>query len=222
MQPDLTLEIMFKLAFASLLGGMIGIEREVHHKPAGLRTNIFICVGSALFTILSYEVAVRFGARADGARIAAQLIPGIGFIGAGAILRDRGNVTGLTTAATIFVNASMGMAVGAGMFWTAGFSALMILGALSVLGWLEERLLKKRAMTFRVMATDPEPAMKMANTTLRDMELSMQHFQIFRVGSEFVMEFEAEVTRWQQLKLLEQLGQLGVKCEAAPYYAAHE
>lgn len=222
MHPDLTPTIIFKLLLASALGGMVGLERELHRKPAGLRTNMFICVGSTLFTILSQEVAVRFGAPNDGARIAAQLITGIGFIGAGAILRERGSVVGLTTAATIFVNASIGMAVGAGMYWTAVYTSLMMLGALSVFGWLEQRLWKKRMMIFRITAADPEPAMRVSNTALGEMQLQMQHFQVFRVGADFVLEFEAEVTYAEQQKLLSQLSGLGARCEVVPHETAHE
>src|SRR5712692_1992735 len=105
--------ILVKLLLAAGLGGAVGLEREFHRKPAGLRTSMFICLGSALFTILSDEIGRRFGG--DHARVASQLIPGIGFIGAGAILRERGSVVGLTTAATIFVLAAVGMAVGTGM-----------------------------------------------------------------------------------------------------------
>jgi len=86
MDFDLSVNIIGKLLLASALGGLIGLERALRHKAAGLRTNMFMCVGSALFTILSEEFGKRFGG--DHARIAAQLIPGIGFIGAGAIIRD--------------------------------------------------------------------------------------------------------------------------------------
>src|SRR5580765_634324 len=91
-----------RLLFAAILGGLIGLERESKHRAAGLRTNLFICLGAAMFTLLSDELA---GAHTgDHTRIAAQIIPGIGFIGAGSILRARGDiVTGITTAATIFV-----------------------------------------------------------------------------------------------------------------------
>jgi len=220
MQPDLNLTIVFKLLLASLLGGMIGLERELHRKPAGLRTNLFMCVGSTLFTILSGELARAFGG--DHTRIAAQIIPGIGFIGAGAILRDRGGVVGLTTAATIFVNASIGMAVGAGLYWTASYTALMCLLALSILGWLENRLFKSRAMIFRITAADPEPSMKAANLALNEMKLQMQHFQVYRVGAEFVLEFEAEVTHGQQQHLMDKLTGLGAHCEVVPHEAARE
>lgn len=220
MEPDLTGAIIFKLFFASLLGGLIGLERELSHKPAGLRTNMFICVGSCLFTILSDEIARRFGG--DHMRIAAQLIPGIGFIGAGAILRDRGSVVGLTTAATIFVNASIGMAVGAGMHWTAAYCALMILGALSLLGWIEERLLKRRLMTVRITAAEPEAPMKMSGRILEEMGLKMQDFQLYRVGADFVVQFNAALTQTQQEKLLPKLSELGSRCEIVPSETTRE
>src|SRR5947199_7949056 len=86
-----------RLVVAAVLGGVIGLERQLRHKPAGLRTNMFICFGAAMFTILSRQLA---GVESDSARIAAQIIPGIGFIGAGSILHARGAVTGLTTAST--------------------------------------------------------------------------------------------------------------------------
>jgi putative Mg2+ transporter-C (MgtC) family protein len=126
-----------RLALAALLGGVIGLERQIRHKAAGLRTNMMICFGSALFTILSEHLAAIFGG--DHVRIAAQIIPGIGFIGAGSILRDRGAVVGLTTAATLFVTAGIGMAAGAGLFLTAAFSAAAVLAALVIFGWLESK-----------------------------------------------------------------------------------
>src|SRR5215471_21739055 len=89
------------LVVAAILGGIIGLERQLRHKPAGLRTNIFICFGAAMFTVLSNQLAGSMGG--DHTRVAAQIIPGIGFIGAGSILHARGSVTGLTTAATLFV-----------------------------------------------------------------------------------------------------------------------
>ncbi len=102
-----------RLSLAAVLGGVIGLERQLRHKPAGLRTNMFICFGAAMFTVLSKQLA---GTDSDSARIAAQIIPGIGFIGAGSILHARASVTGLTTAATLFVVASVGMAAGGGLY----------------------------------------------------------------------------------------------------------
>ena len=104
---------LLRLVLAAILGGAIGLEREFKHRPAGLRTNLFICLGAAMFTLLSDALALKF--LGDHTRIAAQIIPGIGFIGAGSILHNRGDlVTGITSAATLFVVASVGMAVGGG------------------------------------------------------------------------------------------------------------
>ena len=118
------LELLLQLVLAVLLGGAIGLERELSGKPAGLRTNILIALGAAVFTILSIDMAM--GWNADPARIAAQIITGIGFLGAGAIMRtDRGAIHGLTTAATVWVNASLGMAAGAGRYRLAIIGALI-------------------------------------------------------------------------------------------------
>ncbi len=131
--------ILVRLAVAALCGAVVGLERDLHRRPAGLRTSLFVCMGSALFTILSGEVARVFG-DPTGTRIVSNLIPGIGFLGAGAIIRERGGITGLTTAATIFVLAGIGMAIGAGLYAIAVFSVLVVLFALVVLGWVERRL----------------------------------------------------------------------------------
>src|SRR5437763_4577235 len=142
--PDLASATILRLILAAFLGGIIGLERELKHKPAGLRTNMFICFGSAMFTILSSELAGQFGG--DHTRIAAQIIAGIGFIGAGSILHSRGSVTGLTTAATLFVVASIGMAVGGGLYVPAIFATMVIFLSLELLGYLETRLGLKTAM----------------------------------------------------------------------------
>src|ERR1700716_1690478 len=123
-----------RLSLAAILGGVIGLERQLRHKPAGLRTNMFICFGAAMFTVLSKQLA---GTDSDSARIAAQIIPGIGFIGAGSILHARGSVTGLTTAATLFVVASIGMAAGGGLYLIACSATIIILIALELLGRME-------------------------------------------------------------------------------------
>src|SRR5437762_7758107 len=126
---------LVRLVLAAILGGVIGLERELKHKPAGLRTNIFICFGAALFTVLSRGLAET---PSDYTRIAAQIIPGIGFIGAGSILHMRGLTTGLTTAATLFVVASVGMAAGGALYLTAIFATGLVLIALFFLGHMEE------------------------------------------------------------------------------------
>lgn len=124
-----------KLLLAVAVGGVIGLEREVRDKPAGFRTMILIAVGAALFTIFSIEIAA--GKVADPARIAAQIVTGVGFLGAGAILRDRRHVIGLTTAAAIWLVASLGIGAGMGAFRTTIAASLLVLVVLLVFSKLE-------------------------------------------------------------------------------------
>ena len=134
MHPTTLTDIFLRLALAAGLGGAIGLEREFRQKPAGLRTNMLIALGSALFAILSVE----FGTAAGSAdRVASQVVSGIGFLGAGAILRSGGNVTGLTTAATIWVNAAIGMAAGLGSYSVAAGGAALTLVVLALLPVME-------------------------------------------------------------------------------------
>jgi len=114
--PLSDLEAVQRLLLAALLGALLGIERELKQKTAGLRTNILIAVGSALFTILSIELAPD---GADPTRIAAQVVTGIGFLGAGAIMRTDSGIQGLTTAATVWVNSAVGVAAGGGQYHLA-------------------------------------------------------------------------------------------------------
>jgi putative Mg2+ transporter-C (MgtC) family protein len=131
MPPD---HLIARLLLAAGLGAAIGVEREYRQKPAGLRTNILIAVGSALFTIVSIEFARR-GGTPD--RIVAQIVTGVGFLGGGAILRSGTSVHGMTTAATIWVNAAVGMAAGAGEPALAASATLLTLVVLAVLPPIE-------------------------------------------------------------------------------------
>lgn len=120
------------LLVAMVLGGVIGLEREIHHKTAGLRTIILICTGAALFTI----VASSFGRENGSTRVIQGVITGVGFIGAGAIIRDRASVHGITTAATIWLMTGIGIACGLGMYEIAigaTILSLIVLGGLSPL-----------------------------------------------------------------------------------------
>ena len=145
----LKLILLLKLLLATLLGGAIGFEREIAGKPAGLRTNILICVGAALFTHLSISIA-QIGFTPDGrpygdtTRIAAQIVSGIGFLGAGAILHAHGAVVGLTTAATIWVVAAVGAAVGAGAYVEGVGTSVLIILVLVGLRPVERKLLNRR------------------------------------------------------------------------------
>jgi len=137
-------DLMLRLLLAAGLGGLIGIERELRRKPAGLRTNILIALGAALFTIMSIQLGHEAG---TSDRIAAQIVTGIGFVGAGAILRSGHNVQGMTTAATIWVNAAIGIAAGAGEYAMAAISTVITLLVLAVLGPFEAYFDRRAGIT---------------------------------------------------------------------------
>jgi putative Mg2+ transporter-C (MgtC) family protein len=134
--PITDLELTKRLVLAALLGGVLGLEREWHHKAAGLRTNILIAIGSALFTLMSIDLAAVNG-QGDPTRIASQIVTGIGFLGAGAIMRNNASVQGLTTAAAIWVNAAIGVACGGGEYHLAFIATGVTLVVLVTLPWLE-------------------------------------------------------------------------------------
>jgi putative Mg2+ transporter-C (MgtC) family protein len=124
------LDMVLRLIIAALLGGLIGFEREHAEKPAGLRTLLLVCVGSALFTVVSIY---GFGDKADAARIAAGAVAGIGFFGAGTLLRGEGVIVGITTAATIWAVAAIGLSIGAGLYLVAIVTTVITLIALRFL-----------------------------------------------------------------------------------------
>ena len=130
------------IVLAIFFGSAIGFERELSGKAAGLRTNVLICLGAAVFTIISREIG---GDTHSITRIAAQIVTGVGFLGAGAIIQDRGGVHGLTTAATIWLVASIGMACGANFYALALITTLIAMGVLIGLSKLEKFVKKLRA-----------------------------------------------------------------------------
>jgi putative Mg2+ transporter-C (MgtC) family protein len=118
-------------------GAFIGLERQLKHKPAGLRTNILICLGAAVFTLISERMA---GEQDSITRIAAQIVTGVGFLGAGAVIQDRGGVHGLTTAATIWLVASIGMACGARFYSLAVITTVIAIVVLMGLGQVDKHI----------------------------------------------------------------------------------
>lgn len=192
-------DAIVSLLLAAFLGGLIGLEREIARKPAGLRTNLFICFGSALFTILSFRYS---NMTVDHNRISAQIIPGIGFIGAGSILRDKANVTGLTTAATLFVVASIGMAAGGGEYVLAIVGTLIILVGLEVLGRFENRFSYKPVlMEYEVAGDDMEKVMSCVNQTMDDQRLLLAQLRVGGDQGNHRMHFTVDAT-WRQHRAL--------------------
>jgi putative Mg2+ transporter-C (MgtC) family protein len=194
---------ILRLIVAAILGGIIGLERELRHKAAGLRTNMFICFGAAMFTILSDALAQEH--TGDHTRIAAQIIPGIGFIGAGSILHARGSVTGLTTAATLFVVASVGMAAGGGLYLTAAFAAGLILIALRLLGKFERKIsLKAMLIAYEVTGRGTEPVLAELNRILESEHQTMQNVRAVSTDghSRVVFSLEASDKEHKEVEVL--------------------
>jgi putative Mg2+ transporter-C (MgtC) family protein len=153
--PELRLELLGGLLLATFLGGAIGWEREHAQKPAGLRTNILICMAATLLTDLSVQVAASAPPPADPGRIAAQIVTGVGFLGAGTILQARGTITGLTTAATLWIVAAIGMAIGFGALVEATGATLLVLVTLIPLRRVEATVERRR--NERSDATEAKP-----------------------------------------------------------------
>ncbi len=184
------LDLTLKLVLAVLAGGAVGLERQISGKPAGLRTNILICLGSALLMDLSMNLGMSFGGArvGDPARLAAQVVTGIGFIGAGTIMQSRGAITGLTSAATIWVVAAIGLAIGAGFYVEAlGTSALVML-VLAGLGHLEHRLLRAHRTLSATVRTKPGVTLEWLRTQLISDGLTISSVKSFDHDDDRVFE----------------------------------
>lgn len=171
---------MLKLLVAVICGAMIGYEREIQRKSAGLRTNILICVGATLYMLSSELIMKAGGGNPDPTRIAGQIVTGMGFIGAGSIIQSRGQITGLTTAATLWVVAAIGIAVGAGYLPFALVVSLVILSVLVGVGKIEYLILGKcRFTTSRVSFHDPTGETQAAiSEILNSYHKKIEDFQI--------------------------------------------
>jgi putative Mg2+ transporter-C (MgtC) family protein len=172
-----TILIVLKLLVAMLCGGAIGLERELSRKAAGLRTNVLICIGAALYMIVSRHLGSEAGT--DPARLAAQVVTGIGFLGAGVILRSRGSVSGLTTAATIFVVCAVGICVGAGLFGLGVFATALIILVLVALRRVERAILKhSRLFHYKLTTRDPAEFLEGLLDILEREHLRLEEFDV--------------------------------------------
>jgi putative Mg2+ transporter-C (MgtC) family protein len=194
-----------RLALAAVLGGLIGLERQLKRRAAGLRTIMFLCVGAALFTLLSKYLAGDVG---DQTRIASQIIPGIGFIGAGSILHNRGLTTGLTTAATLFVVASVGMAAGGGLYLTAVFATGVVLLVLFTLGRVEQTFnLKLMLVSYEVTGREETEIVREVNQILEPEHRVMENTVVAVTHDHTRVQFTVEGTNVEQQGLLGRLRQ---------------
>jgi putative Mg2+ transporter-C (MgtC) family protein len=209
-------DMMVRLLWAALLGSVIGAERAFHRRPAGLRTGLCVAVGAAFFTILSSEIASRTG-DSSTTRIASNIVQGIGFLGAGVILRDRGGVTGLTTAATIFVVAAMGMGGGAGLFRASGFACILVLFALVFLLYVENWIgLKPRYMLFRISSDPSVDLVSEVHQCFSSLGITLDNFQVSMAGEKNLIQFDADVSHRKQERIFAALTRPGATVEMLP------
>jgi len=177
---------LFRLTLAAALGGVIGFERELREREAGLRTHMLVCLGSSLFTIVSaygfHDFLVAGGqiVRADPTRIAAQVVTGIGFLGAGAIIRQGVSIRGLTTAATLWVSAAIGIACGAGYYPGAVLGTIITVLALWPIRVLSYRVLQEIRPFERSIVVELRPEAKMSQLldVLEQEHATIEHFQL--------------------------------------------
>jgi putative Mg2+ transporter-C (MgtC) family protein len=178
LSTSLNIVIAAKLMLAILCGGAIGFERELSRKAAGLRTNVLICMGSALFMIISRHIGGG-APYTDPARLVAQVVTGIGFLGAGVILQARGSITGLTTAATIFVVGAVGIAIGEGMFGPALLSTALIIIVLVVLRRVERFVVRRqRLFHYSLKTRDPAQFLESLLDLLERQHLHLEDFDV--------------------------------------------
>ncbi len=195
-------EDLLKIVLAVLVGGLIGIEREYRDKAAGFRTLIFICVGATLFTILS----VRLAGDNDPTRIAASIVTGVGFLGAGVILRDGGRVIGLTTAAAIWLTAALGVGLGGGLYALVGVSTVLALIVLWVLPFFEHRLdnLWEERTYEIVCALAPEKVVELEHLFAQN-KLRVKTHRLTRSGGEMTLNLLVRGPLKGHEKALEQI-----------------
>ncbi len=184
----LRLELLLQLILAVILGGIIGLERELKGKPAGLRTNVLISIGATLFTVLSMRMAAE---RGDPGRVAAQILAGVGFIGAGTILHTRGAVTGLTSAATIWVVAAIGMALGTGAYVEAVGTTVLVLVVLKGLASLEKVVAARSSVTRLVVHARPgAEAVEGIEELVKRTGLELERIEARQENVDLVVELE--------------------------------
>lgn len=208
--------VSYRLLWAALLGSAIGFERGVSKRPAGIRTSLCICVGSALFTILSSEIAKLTG-DASTTRIASNIVQGIGFLGAGVILRERGSIVGMTTASAIFAEAAIGMGAGAGLYRVSGIASIIVLFALTALIYVETALkLKCRYMLFRVTTGNAVDMVPEVHRIFKEQDIKLDNFQVNITGEKHIIQFDADVTQRQQGHVLTAMTRPGISVEMLP------
>jgi putative Mg2+ transporter-C (MgtC) family protein len=189
-----------RLLTAALLGGLVGLERELKRKSAGVRTNLLICMGSAFFTLLSPVLAGDIGT--NKGQVASNIVQGIGFLGAGLILHNRSRVSGLASAASIWVVASIGMACGAGLYAAAALAAFIVICSLAVVGVLEQNVgLKIYPVTYEIRGHDRVSMMQSILAALDDAHQRLADVVPDTIGDLERICFSLDATKQQHKRI---------------------
>ena len=187
-------EIALRLGLAVLCGGLVGMEREAHNQPAGFRTHILVCVGSALLMMVSrygFADVLAPGFEVDPSRIAAGVITGIGFLGAGTILQQRGSIRGLTTAASIWVVSGIGLAAGIGFYTGAGLTTLIVLISLLLLGRVDWFIIgQRRSRQLQIRAVDQPGLLGRVASILGDLKMNIRKVELGPQGYDQAQQAE--------------------------------
>ncbi|BFT73982.1 MgtC/SapB family protein [Paenibacillus sp. P36] len=201
------MSLTFRMILSVVLGGLIGLEREWSNHAAGLRTHILVCVGSTTIMLLSIygfnDFIIEPNVRVDPARLAAQVISGIGFLGAGAIMRTGATVYGLTTAASIWVVAAIGLSVGAGFYYVSILAAILVLFCLFVLNHWEKYLLRKRRHKEFILCVSSNPeSLNLVFNKLTELKIHIRTMQMIpRMERAEVSGYNGEVSLGISIKV---------------------
>ncbi len=199
------IELILKILLASALGGLIGLERELSGKEAGLRTNILIAIGSTLFTALSFKI-VKLSGSGDPTRIIAQVVTGVGFIGAGSIIRSKISVHGLTTAATIWTVSAIGVVIGSGFYLTAFLVTILLVFILNIFKHVSGHIKNKIKLSSFSLTTKNKLSI-VTNIKNIVMECGINHFEwsVKKVKSGYTIELSISSTDIKKKKFMEKI-----------------
>ncbi len=184
------MELLLRILLAGMLGGLVGIERESLNRPAGFRTHILVCMGSALVMVVSIYAFVGMQ-EADPGRIAAQVVTGIGFLGAGTIMREGATIRGLTTAASIWVMGAIGLAIGSGMYWEGVFTAAITFVVLRYSRYLERVLIRKHQYQIISLTLADRPGrLGQITTAIGNLGIDIQNIELCPTEEEGIILIE--------------------------------
>jgi len=203
------LEYSLRIGAALIIGMIVGLEREFQGKPAGIRTNILMCVGSCLIMIISLKVARESGNIADPGRIAAQVVTGVGFLCAGTIMRSRFSISGLTTAATIWVLSALGLAAGAGYYTLALLGTVAIVIVLILIRYLESYIISRRTtVKIHVEMDKSSMAPSMVNEHIQKRNIPREDLRYQSEERKLITIFEYTASKKELDKLIRKLSSI--------------